>query len=69
MNTTLQRDERQVVNRDEFYGDVEKSGQIALEKGLHPITLRYFDGGGGKSLQLLYDGPSFTKTIRPRGGI
>ncbi|HYF69272.1 MAG TPA: family 20 glycosylhydrolase [Ohtaekwangia sp.] len=63
--STLQIGERMVINHDGFHGNVEKSGQIALRKGLHPFLLRYFDGGGGKDLTLLFEGPGIEKKIVP----
>lgn len=61
----LQIGDRLVVDNDGFHSDVEKTGQVALKKGLHPITLRYFDGGGGNSLKLMYEGPSIAKQSVP----
>ncbi|HYG18860.1 MAG TPA: family 20 glycosylhydrolase [Ohtaekwangia sp.] len=63
--STLQIGDRTVVNHDGFHGNVEKSGQVALRKGLHPLLLRYFDGGGGKDLALSYEGPGTKKQVVP----
>ena len=46
--------DRMVVNNDGFHGDEERTGMIALRAGLHPITVRYFQGTGGASLSLKY---------------
>jgi hexosaminidase len=46
--------DRTVVDNDGFHGDEERTGMIALRKGLHPITVRYFQGTGGASLSLRY---------------
>ena len=46
--------ERVVVNNDGLHGDEQKTGMIALRKGLHAITVRYFQGGGGAGLSLRY---------------
>lgn len=35
------------VENDGLHSRDEKSGQLALKKGLHPIEIRYFDHGGG----------------------
>jgi hexosaminidase len=43
-----------VVNNDGLHGDEERTGMIALRKGLHPFVVRYFQGGGGTSLALRY---------------
>lgn len=34
------------------------AGQIALEEGLHPFTVNYYDGTGGESLTLRWQGPT-----------
>ena len=46
--------DRTVVDNDGFHGEEERTGMIALRKGLHPITVRYFQGTGGASLSLKY---------------
>jgi hexosaminidase len=63
--SVLKIGDRLVVNNDGEHGDREIGGQVALDKGWHPINLRYFDGGGGKSLMLLYEGPDITKQAIP----
>jgi hypothetical protein len=54
-----------LVNNDFHHGMTEKSGQIALAKGLHPIVVEFFQGAGGKGLQARYKGPGFDKQIIP----
>ena len=46
--------DRMVVNNDGFHGEEERTGMIALRAGLHPMTVRYFQGTGGASLSLKY---------------
>ena len=46
--------ERLVVDNDGPHGPFEKSGQVALRKGLQPITLDFIEGGGGYTLKLKY---------------
>ena len=46
--------DRTVVDNDGFHGDLQRTGMIALRKGLHPIVVRYFQGTGGASLSLRY---------------
>jgi hexosaminidase len=41
-----------VVDNDGYHGATEKTGMIALEAGYHPITVRYFQASGGKTLTL-----------------
>ncbi|GAA4300822.1 family 20 glycosylhydrolase [Nibribacter koreensis] len=46
---------RLVVDNDGLHAPLEKSGQVALEKGLHPLELDFIEGGGGYTLpSLLY---------------
>ena len=52
--SNLEIGERVVVNNDGLHGDEQRTGMIALRKGLHPIVVRYFQGGGGASLSLRY---------------
>jgi hexosaminidase len=43
-----------VVDNDGLHSAEERSGQIALQKGLHPFTLSFIEGGGGYTLHLQY---------------
>ena len=52
--STMDIGDRTVVNNDGFHGDEARTGMIALRAGLHPITVRYFQGTGGASLSLRY---------------
>jgi hexosaminidase len=52
--SNLEIGERVVVNNDGLHGDEQRTGMIALRKGLHPIVVRYFQGGGGAALSLRY---------------
>ena len=55
-----------VVDNDGLHGTIQKDGFIALKAGLHPITVTYFDaGGGGKSLSVSYDGPNLPHQVIP----
>ncbi|THU36125.1 beta-hexosaminidase [Niastella caeni] len=45
---------KEVVNNDGQHAPLEKSGQVALKKGLHPFQLHFIEGGGGFTLQLKY---------------
>jgi hypothetical protein len=58
-------DNQEVVNNDGDHGALERSGKIRLEKGLHPLTVLYFNGGGGSWLDVYYRGPSLVKQIIP----
>lgn len=43
-----------VVDNDGFHAPLQKSGQIALEKGAHPFEVKFIEGGGGYTLKLEY---------------
>lgn len=45
--STLKVDGRMVVDNDGPHSRTERSGQIALARGLHPVEIRYFDSNGG----------------------
>ncbi|MBC9933077.1 family 20 glycosylhydrolase [Chitinophaga qingshengii] len=45
---------REVVNNDGWHAPLQKSGQIALEKGWHPLKVDFVEGGGGYTLKLEY---------------
>jgi hexosaminidase len=45
---------REVVNNDGWHGPIDKSGQVALKKGMQPVELCFVEGGGGYTLKLKY---------------
>lgn len=52
--STLKIAGRPVVDNDGAHSSQERSGQVALSKGLQPIVLDYMDLGGGGALELRY---------------
>ena len=48
----LSVDDKLVVDNDGLHGAYEKSGEIALQKGIHKIELSYFQVGSGKELKV-----------------
>lgn len=57
-------DEDIVVDNDGQHSPIQKSGQIALEKGLHPFKVDFIEAGGGYTLKLQYSfGKSTVKDI------
>jgi hexosaminidase len=52
--SSMEIGDRIVVDNDGFHGDEQRTGMIALRAGLHPITVRYFQGTGGAVLSLRY---------------
>ncbi len=55
----------EVVDNDYGHPMTEKSGQIALEAGMHPVKVTFFQGMGGKGLEVLYEGPGVEKQQLP----
>ena len=50
-----------VVNNDGLHSATEASGAIALEKGLHPISIQMFEAAGQDLLRLSWITPGMTK--------
>lgn len=50
-------DDKLVIDADGPHSFTGKSGKIILTKGRHTIRLPYFQAGGGKGLELHYEGP------------
>ncbi|GAA4917474.1 family 20 glycosylhydrolase [Mucilaginibacter defluvii] len=46
--------DRLVVDNEAMHSAIEKSGQVALKKGLQPFEINFLEGGGGYALKLLY---------------
>ena len=44
-----------VVDHDGPHRATERAGMIALQAGYHPISVQYFQGGGGMSLELAFE--------------
>ena len=54
-----------VVDNDGPHAARPRSGQIALDAGLHPIRLEYFQAGAGKALEVSVEGPGIPKQLIP----
>ena len=63
--SALYIDGKQVVDNDALQGMTERSGQIALKKGLHRIEVRYFNAAGGMGLAVRWAGPKTPKAVIP----
>ena len=50
--STLDIGAQLVVDNDGLHGTQERTGMIALCAGSHPITVRFFQAGGGADLWL-----------------
>lgn len=55
--------EQLVIDNEGPHSPVEKSGQVALQKGLHPFKLDFVEAGGGYTLLLQY---SFGDDCQPK---
>lgn len=58
-------DGQKIVDNDGYHGEVEKSGSIQLEAGLHAIRVGFFEAGGGEVLTVRYEGPGIAKQEIP----
>ncbi|SMD07495.1 family 20 glycosylhydrolase [Pedobacter nyackensis] len=56
--SVLKLGNRLLIDNDGLHPAVEKTAQIALEKGYHPFELLFIEGGGGYTLNLQYKAPS-----------
>ncbi|MEO8445795.1 MAG: family 20 glycosylhydrolase, partial [Gammaproteobacteria bacterium] len=61
--------ERLVVDNDGPHSRRGLSGQVALSAGLHPVRLLFFEGGGGHSLQVEWQGPSSLRAVLPAAAL
>lgn len=54
-----------IVDNDGTHSMRERSGKVILKKGYHPISVDFFQKGGGKGLNVSYEGPVTSKQIIP----
>ncbi len=54
-----------LIDNDGEHGVNEVAGEVALNAGLHPIRIEFFEHGGGESLSLSYAGPGISKQVVP----
>jgi len=57
----LMIDDKEVVDNDGLHGTIEASGKIMLSAGDHKIDVLFFQRGGGKDLDVLFEGPQVFK--------
>lgn len=62
--STLRIHESMVIDNDGLHSALEKSGTIALEAGLHPIRIDYFEGTGQDDLILKWSPPGSDTLVR-----
>lgn len=54
-----------VVDNDGLHGMLERSGEIALAAGRHPIRIEFFENYGGAGLIVRWQGPETPKSVVP----
>ncbi len=63
--SALYIDGKKVVDNDGAHGMQERSGTVTLSKGPHRIRVEFFQGGGGKGLEVHWNGPGIDKQAIP----
>jgi hypothetical protein len=58
-------DGEQVLDNDGTHAVITVKGTVRLKRGLHPIRVLFFEGMGGESLEVQYEGPGITKQPIP----
>ena len=58
-------DSKPIIDYDGLHGSFFRTGEVKLSEGIHKIKLQYFQAGGGKGLELLYEGPGIEKQLIP----
>lgn len=54
-----------IVDNDGSHSMRERSGEVILKSGLHPIRVEFFQGAGGLGLEVSYEGPGTDKKEIP----
>ena len=54
---------KQLINDWNSHGVVEMKGSIDLEPGVYPIKVEFFQGVGGASITVSWEGPGFKKLL------
>ena len=57
--------DQQVVDNDGVHADRERSGTCALSAGRHAVRIVYFQGAGGATLSVAWEGPGIAKQMIP----
>jgi hypothetical protein len=63
--SALYINDKQIVDNDGAHGIQERRGEVTLEKGVHRIRVEYFQGGGGKHLDVHWKRPNGDKQAIP----
>lgn len=57
--------DRLVVDNDGLHGMEERFGAVALQAGLHPIRVEFFENYGGAGVILRWEGPGAVRQVVP----
>ena len=58
-------DNQLVINHDGLHPATEKTGEISLTAGYHPIKVEYFEKTGQQVLEIYYESTGMAKTLLP----
>jgi hypothetical protein len=58
-------DDYKIIDNDGLHSEFEKSVSLSLRKGLHKISVRYLQAGGGKTLNVSWSSDKFNKSEIP----
>ena len=58
-------DGKQIIDNDGVHGETRKANSLDLKAGEHPIVVTYFEGGGGETLRVGWEGPGFARQPIP----
>ncbi len=58
-------DEKVLIGNDGLHGMEQRRGVVALEKGLHPVRIEYFNKTGGEGLSISWKGPGIALEVVP----
>ena len=62
-------DEQILIDNDGLHGLEQKRGVAALEKGLHPVRIEYFNKTGGEELSVFWTGPGIRMEAVPASAL
>jgi hexosaminidase len=58
-----------VVEHDGLHSATERSGQIILQDGRHPIIVSFFEAGGSQRLEVEFEGPGVSRQPIPTSAL
>lgn len=61
--------ETRVVDNDGAHAVEERSGSIGLQAGLHPLTVTFFEAGGGEQIDVFIEGGGMSKQEIPAANL